>query len=143
MDGSWSEYRKQNSLVRTTITCWVEDHIAECGHGCHTARGNVNLYDYHESMKDFVKLGTTNSDIMTQTSIWCNSLPRGRPSRRGSSRWAETLSGGEKYHGEGRGKAKEQTPSFQPTRFTKDESIIRRARSRTQYLEQELRARDC
>ena len=29
----------------------------------HTARGNVNLFDYHESMKDFVKLGTANSDL--------------------------------------------------------------------------------
>lgn len=140
------EYRKQNSLVRTTTNLLGRQRpppdVRSVDMVAHTARGNVNLYDYHESMKDFVKLGATNSDMYDPNQHLAQQLAKERKTitprqfdvwLEDTQRWRESIT--EKAEE----KLKEQTPSFQPTRFTKDESIIRRAREReSQYLEQEL-----
>lgn len=141
-----SEYRKQNSLIRTTTNLLGRQRpppdVRSVDMIAHTARGNVNLFDYHESMKDFVKLGTANSTMYDPNQHLVQQLAREKKTITAgqfrvwleeTQRWRESITK------KAEEKLREQTPSFHPTRFTKDESVILRAREReSEYLEQEL-----
>ncbi len=141
-----SEYRKKNSLIKTTTNHLGRQRpppdVRSVDMVAHTARGNVNLFDYHESMKDFVKLGAVNSEMYDPNQHLVQNLAKEKKVITtgqfqawldDTRRWREGITEKAEL------KLKEQTPEFAPVMFTKDKDIIRRAREReSQHIEEEL-----